>query len=143
MLNHLVRAIFLLVLRNHESKAKYPLPPDKAANKNLISILNYIQTNFTHLTLLELAQAFNYSERHMSRLLKEQTGMNFHDLLRKSRIEKAAALLSHPDISLSDIMERVGYSDISSFSRAFKAYFSMTPAEYRKQKLCGTNPLPR
>lgn len=135
MLNHLIRAIFLLILRNHESNAKFPLPPDKAADENLIAILNYIQTNYTHLTLPKLSQAFNYSERHMSRLMKENTGMNFHDLLRKSRIEKASALLLHPDIALSDIMERVGYADPSSFSRAFKAYFSMTPAEYRKQNL--------
>lgn len=132
MVNNLLHAIFILLLRRHEEDIELPGTPDLKALDEVVDILNYINTNFHEVTLGQLAQKFSYSERHISRLLKEQTGMNFHDILREIRLRQAADLLANPNLSLTDIVEQVGYSDVSSFVRIFKKQYGRTPADYRK-----------
>lgn len=132
MLNNLIRAIFILILRNHEKDVEIPARPGEIQDENLMDILNYIQEHYMDLTLSGLAGYFNYSERHMSRLLKEKTGLNFRVILQKLKLGKAADLLHNPNITLQDIVEQAGYMDISSFVRTFKKYYGMSPAEYRQ-----------
>lgn len=132
MINNLLHAIFILLLRRHEEDIELPDKPDLKALDEVVAILNYIHTNFREVTLGMLAKEFSYSERHISRLLKEQTGMNFHDIIREIRLRQAADLLASPKLSLADIVEQVGYSDVSSFVRIFKNKYGMTPADYRK-----------
>lgn len=133
MMNNLLHAIFILLLRNHEQDIELPCKADYKARDEVVAILNFIQTNYKDVTLGRLARQFSYSERHISRLLKERTGMNFHDIVRNFRLQRAAVLLSNPNLSLSDIVEQVGYSDVSTFTRIFKKQYSVTPAEYRKR----------
>ena len=133
MLNNVLHAIFILLLRNHEQDVLIPSATGDTPDDNLILIMNYIQSHYTHITLSELAGFFNYSERHMSRLIKEHTGQNFGELIRKLKLHKAADLLNNPNISIADVIETVGYADISSFYRTFKNYYGVTPVEYRKQ----------
>lgn len=133
MMNNLLQAAFILLLRNHEENVVLPPKDGKSIDDNLIFILNYIQTNFTHLSLTGLAACFNYSERHMSRLIKESAGLSFSEMIRELKIHKAADLLKNPDISIAEIVECVGYSDLSSFYRTFKKYYGATPIEYRNQ----------
>lgn len=133
MLNNVLHAIFILLLRNHEQDVIIPSITGRTPDDNLILIMNYIQVHYPHITLAELAGFFNYSERHMSRLIKEHTGKNFGELIRELKLHKAADLLNNPNISIADIIDSVGYADISSFYRTFKNYYGVTPIEYRKQ----------
>ena len=132
MVNNLLHAIFILLLRRHEEDIELPGTPDLKVLDEVVDILHDIHTNFHEVTLGRLAKKFNYSERHISRLLKEQTGMNFHDIVREFRLRQAAGLLANPNLSLADIVEQVGYSDVSSFVRIFKKQYGRTPADYRK-----------
>ncbi len=132
MMNSLLNSFFVTLLRNHEQNVILPSKDGQKMDENLMYILNYIQSNYTHLTLSELAEFFNYSERQMARIIKDNTGMNFSEMIRELKLHKAADLLHNPDISIAEIMERVGYSDLSSFYRSFKTYYNITPVEYRK-----------
>lgn len=53
----------------------------KKAGKNIIFILKYIELHYATLTLPELASFFNYSERQMTRILKNYTGQTFKKAL--------------------------------------------------------------
>lgn len=133
MINNLLKSTFILLLRNHEKDVVFPRKDGKADDGNLMYILNYIQANYTHITLTELARFFNYSDRHMSRLIKESSGLSFSEMIRELKIHKSADLLKNPDISIAEVIECVGYSDLSSFYRTFKSYYGLTPVEYRNK----------
>ncbi|MCD8014558.1 MAG: AraC family transcriptional regulator [Lachnospiraceae bacterium] len=131
MMNNLIHAICVLLLRRHEKDVVICSEGDDEADDNLIFIMNYIQSNYAHVSLPELAGFFHYSERHMSRIIKEHTGKRFSELTRDLKLHKAAELLHNPDLSLPEIVEQVGYADVSGFYRTFKNYYGVTPAEYR------------
>lgn len=50
-------------------------------------------------------------------------------------MEYAAKQLTETDISIGEIAELVGYSKQTKFTKAFKAYYDVTPSEYRKRAI--------
>ncbi|HHV12745.1 MAG TPA: AraC family transcriptional regulator [Clostridiales bacterium] len=135
MLNSILTIFFITLLRNHEKDAIIPHPEGKEPDEKIISILNHIQGNYKTVSMSELSEKFNYSERHITRLLKEYTGTTFLEILQSTRIQKAANLLANPDLTIQDIIELTGYTDTSHFYRVFRKYYHMTPSQYRESHL--------
>lgn len=133
MLNALLTTFFIQLLRKHEKDVIVPNPSGKKQEENMIFILKYIDLHADTLTLKELSDFFNYSERQMARILKDYTGQTFTGLVQSTRMTKACRMLKHPDIPISDIIEAAGYSNASHFYDVFKKIYGMTPAQYRKQ----------
>jgi AraC-like DNA-binding protein len=52
-------------------------------------------------------------------------------LLRDVRLELAETLLKQSDLSMTEIADRLGYKELSAFSRAFKAHCGMAPKTFR------------
>ncbi len=70
------------------------------------------------------------SERILHRRLADE-GENFQSLVTRSRREAAEALLSDDRHSLVEVAFLTGFSDQSSFQRAFKGWTGQTPTTYR------------
>lgn len=132
LMNYYLSIFFTLLIRNHERDVFIPNPAHNAPEHNFIYMLHYLQNNYQTISLKEFAAFFNYSERQMSRILHDYTGLGFTENVQKYRMNKAVKLLSNPSLSVSDIAEQCGYSNISHFRRTFQKYYQMTPAEYRK-----------
>ena len=50
-------------------------------------------------------------------------------------MERSALFLTvRKDISITEIALRYGYSETSSYSKAFKQYYGISPLEYRKAR---------
>lgn len=81
----------------------------------------------------DLAARLFMSQRHMSRLLKESYGMTFREKLLRTRMDRAAWLLRHTDMTVTAVAAEVGYTVSSSFYHAFRQYYGMTPESYRAQ----------
>ncbi len=94
-------------------------------------ITEYVYGHSETVTLEELARAFSFSPSYLSRLIKEGCGMNFLDLLRECRLEKAAALLTATNYPIGKIAELVGYSSAASVYQGVREKFGMSPTEYR------------
>lgn len=122
--------LFCYMLLNGEVRAKHLRLPD---NSSLIAVLHEIQQNYRTITLKSLADKFFFSEEHLSRLIKKTTGKNFSELLRETRINQAKYLISRTELSIEQVSELVGYSDASSFTKAFKTSLGLSPAQYRRQ----------
>jgi AraC-like DNA-binding protein len=63
------------------------------------------------------------------RLLAE--GTSFGELLDDARKARALVLLRSPKLTLHDVAEQVGYSDLSNFTRAFRRWTGVTPSKFR------------
>jgi AraC-like DNA-binding protein len=78
-------------------------------------------------TLPDMAALLCTSERTLKRLLQAE-GMSFRDLRQASRLAKANHLLANPDNSLTEVAARLGFSDLSSFSQAYRRWTGIAPS---------------
>lgn len=78
----------------------------------------------------QIAEALHVSNRTLQRKLKEE-GTSFMDLLQDTRLELARKYLRHPNRSVVETAYLLGFSEPSTFSRAFKRWTGMAPAEFR------------
>lgn len=81
---------------------------------------------------VSMAKLMNTSERTLKRRLSEE-GTSFRALLMEVRYAMAKELLESNQLCMSEIAERLGFSDSSSFSQAFKRWHGCAPQSYRKR----------
>jgi len=77
-----------------------------------------------------VAAQFGYHSRTLQLRLKEH-GVTFSDVLRDVRLELAQTLIRQSDLSMTEISERLGYRELSAFSRAFKTTHGVSPSAWR------------
>lgn len=104
----------------------------KLAVQNVLRLLN-LRYREENLSCAEIAQAVNYSEVQVARLLKSEMGMNFGELLREIRIRNACVLLRNTEYPVEKIGRWVGYRSRAGFYTAFSEQMGLTPKEYRKK----------
>ena len=134
MLNALMKVFFILILRYHTDGVDIGIKKGGTSSRKVIPILRYLQDHIAEITLEELAARFSYSERQVTRLLKDYTGKNFTQLLQSVRLRKACSLLGNSSKSIHEIILSCGYTNNSYFYRLFDEHYHMTPAEYREKK---------
>lgn len=132
MLNNLVAAFFIIMLRNHASKIILPGSVGAKTKTSVIQILNYIQENYRTIVPGELSERFHYSDRQLQRIVRAATGMSLHDNIVKLKMCQAAKLLQNPNATVSAVAEELGYSSVASFRQAFKKYYGETPTVFRE-----------
>ncbi len=133
-LNLLMSQFFLLMFRRYEGTARLPRTSHFFWKHEFSAIFSVIQSHYADMTLGEIAQEFGYSERQINRIVRNCTGDTFAHLVLRLKMERAAALLNK-GASIPAVADHTGYSNLSSFYRAFCAYFGLPPAEYRKNCL--------
>lgn len=83
------------------------------------------------ITLNDAAQTVGLSPKYLSRIFKEQTGIDFSDYRLQRKIVKSKELLEKSGRTISQIAEEMGYQNLETFIRLFKRATRMTPAVYR------------
>ena len=84
--------------------------------------------------LVEVATQLGMHERTLQRRLADE-GCVFEALVDDVRRYEASGYLGEPSLSMARIAGLVGYQEQSSFNRAAKRWFGMTPRAYRQQLL--------
>lgn len=135
MMNVLLSAFFLLVLRRYEGTARLPRTEDFYWSHRFSAVFSYLQIHYADRSLSDIAAEFHYSERQINRIVENATGNSFQHLVLRLKMERAAELLSNHRLSIESIADGLGYAGVPSFLRAFKAYHGMTPARYRKARI--------
>lgn len=96
-------------------------------------VLYFIHQDISNeLSAKELSKIAAYSEQHFHRLFKSVVGESVHQYIRRIRMEYAAnQLMFDVRSSILNIATKSGFSSLSSFSRAFKSTFDMSPGQWR------------
>ena len=84
----------------------------------------------------QIAAALHVSNRTLQRKLKDE-GASFKDLLQDTRMQLARKYLGSPGRSVVETAYLLGFSEPSTFSRAFKRWTGVSPADYRQQPRAG------
>lgn len=94
-----------------------------------------VEHSHEDITLEGIGKRVNLSPYYISKIFKEQLGVNYIDFLTECRIKKAIKLMADPEKSLKEITFEVGYHDPNYFSKVFKKICEASPTEYRKTLL--------
>lgn len=81
----------------------------------------------------DVAGVLNMSEKTLQRRLRDEE-TNYQQILDETRSELAKQYLSERQLSVCDVTFRLGFSDQSSFTRAFKRWTGVSPGEFRNAK---------
>lgn len=93
-------------------------------------------------SLAQVSAQLSMTPQTLRRHLREE-GQGFQALKDDLRRDAAVEFLGRHDLSLMDIAERLGFSEPSTFHRAFKKWTGVSPGEYRRNQLvCGPAGLP-
>jgi AraC-like DNA-binding protein len=97
--------------------------------KKVKEILNDSDTE--KITLQQLSLETGISPVHLSREFPKYFQVGFGQYLRQKRIEKSISFLQNPELSITEVAYRCGFSDQSHFIRSFKEIMGTTPLKYR------------
>ncbi len=104
-----------------------------ANRRNMENILQFINNNIEKVTLSSAAEEFHVTSAHLSRLFKDNMGINFSDYVSDIKLIKASELMKeNTDLSIVDIANKLGYNTPSYFSSKFRDKFGVTPGMYKK-----------
>ncbi|MGO9838982.1 MAG: AraC family transcriptional regulator [Polyangiaceae bacterium] len=81
-------------------------------------------------SLEELAASVRTSSRTLRRRLAQEGG-SYSTVLDEERHARALILLRSPGLSVKDVAQRLGYSNVANFMRAFKRWTGQTPGAFR------------
>ena len=86
-----------------------------------------------HITLQAVSSRFGVSVSTVTQLFQNRANTSFHKFLTERRMAAAEELIRR-GIPLEEVGKRLGYTDHSSFYRAFRKQFGMSPRDYKSGK---------
>ncbi|MCR8636481.1 helix-turn-helix domain-containing protein [Paenibacillus radicis (ex Xue et al. 2023)] len=99
------------------------------------SVMDLIHEHYdSDLTLEQCALRMNYSTHYIRRMFRKETGLNFSDYLSGYRHDMAKSWLSATEMKITEVAERLQYTNAQNFIRQFRKLEGMTPGQYREQK---------
>ena len=95
--------------------------------------IDFIESRLTEaIDVGELAQRAFFSKTHYQRLFRAIVGEPVMEYVKNRRLQLACRDVRAGNTGILDIALKYGYDSHEGFTRAFKAYFGVTPYEYRK-----------
>lgn len=82
-------------------------------------------------SLTRLAEAVSVSPAHLTTQVRRWTGRSLGQWSLQARLDEAALHLRHSPLSVAQVAERSGFTDLSHFRRLFRRRFQLSPQEYR------------
>lgn len=103
-------------------------------NISILAFDNCLASGVTGLMdVFNIADQLQVSQRTLVRRFQQATGEGPLAYAQRMRVEVAKQLLETTALSFEGIVERVGYTDVSSFRRLFKRETHLSPREYRRR----------
>ena len=147
-----IRQLFLLLQNEYKNKDyKYTLVARRLLNVIILltvrslspnnttstfiseTIKDYVSVHYAeHNVLQVIGEQLNYSVPYLSKKFQSEAGESFKSYQQKIRINEAASLLIQPDISIDEISNLVGYTDIKYFIKVFTKKRGISPSKFKK-----------
>ncbi len=96
-------------------------------------VIGYINLHLgDDLDMKQLAKIGNYSDFHFQRIMRAYLGEPLGTYIIRIRLESSAQLLRLTSMPVQEIALKVGYENPTSFNKAFKKRFNISPLEFRE-----------
>lgn len=105
---------------------------DSAQGRITDQFIHLVQENFRRERFLEFyANALEITPKHLSRTIKQHTGMSAVEWINRHIILEAKVMLRSSNLNIQQISDELNFPSQSFFGRFFKKATGMTPKEYR------------
>ena len=114
-----------------------PARPNTTQKRNnlLQQITGYVRSNLScRITLQQAASHCGVSVSTVTQLFQKKSDTTFHAFLTSRRMERAVVMILRGE-PLESVGKQLGYQDHSTFYRAFRQTFGLSPREYKKRNL--------
>lgn len=99
------------------------------------NVLNFIENNYDQdVSIKQLEEISFYSYRNIQRIFKYTCGETIGAYQKRLRVENAYKLMLYTKENITAIALKVGFANLSSFSKAFKQHFNCSPKEAKLNK---------
>lgn len=104
---------------------------EKTAESICYRAMSYVDTHLYSLkSLTEVAESQGYNYSYFSRMFRRITGVTLSDYYGMRRLDTARVLIDEGRMTLTQIAEKLQYSSLYAFSKAFKNKFGYSPRYY-------------
>lgn len=109
---------------------------DKELHTYIQDAINFINSNYMNsITVNEIANHVNLSRSYLYKMFIKNLKVSPQKYLINLRMYKATLLLKSTKLPIGEVANKVGYTDSLLFSKTFSKYFSVSPLNYRNNKL--------
>ncbi|WP_176550465.1 AraC family transcriptional regulator [Bacillus sp. AFS037270] len=133
-----------IVSQNHESLINESMTTTKYAKE----IADAIKSNFKRsyldgkdmdipIHIQPIIASLGLSPNYGLEIFQKVYHMSPRKYLSELKLQEAKILIQQPDVSLKEISNRLGYTNLSHFSRQFKRWTGFSPTEFRKNSIYG------
>ena len=111
-------------------------PEKKVTDASLYAnLVEYIENHLDEeLSLERLAEEFYVSKYHIAHVFKDNIGLSIHQYITKKRLLLCEEAI-RAKMNITDVYQTYGFGDYSSFYRAFKKEYGLSPKEYRDMQV--------
>lgn len=131
----LYQFLFILFQRYHtdiSSRTK------QKSDRNLIrleQVMNYVKSHYTQpISLEDAAQILSLNPEYFCRYFKQYMGMTFLEYVNSIRLYHIHQDLLNTNYSVSELMDRHGFTNYKLFSKMFRNTYGCPPGMFRKQQ---------
>jgi two-component system response regulator YesN len=128
-----IKEAFRFLEQTAEELFRFKRMDDRDKTSHVIDrICQYIEDHLGEdVSLVHLAEVHYFNPSYLSRLFKQERGINLSEYIDKCRIRRSKELLKGADLKIREVALLVGYDAAHSFTRFFKKATGLTPQEYR------------
>lgn len=130
--SHVEQHFFHEIRRAYEKPSSLLEKESSHPDEDIVQSQIWIQSNQgKNITIQDVADQFGMSIRSFNRRFKNATGKTPLAYLQNSRMETAKDLLKTTNLTIGEVMDKVGYHDNAHFTTLFKKVHGTTPSRYR------------
>lgn len=131
-----LQAMWKFILANKCPSVTYT-SHERVEHDRIKEIMYYLEKNYMDKILLkDISAHIHLCESECSRLFRRYMNTSLFTFLQEYRVERSLEYLADSDYSITEIAEKVGFTDSNYYSKVFSKVKGCSPQKYKKQLLC-------
>lgn len=100
-------------------------------------VKEYVDVHYSDrdLSLAGIAELFDLTDTYLCKIFKAHTGQKLFTYIQESRMNRAIGMLADHHNTVEGVAYACGYSNVSTFRRAFKRHTGVSPSDYRHRSV--------
>ncbi len=125
--------VLFLIMGNVDNPIDDNIEVDTSYSELTKDVICYLQSRYDQkITLNKIVSDLHTNRTTLLNDFKKSTGISYLKYLTQLRIKISASMLADTELSINEICDRAGFSDVSYFCKSFKKETNYTPTEFRQ-----------